>query len=76
MDNSLLCVRPFVCHWAETYRGGGGGGEQRQDAAASHDQVVHHLRDEVHAVVNKHHIVAAVHKIQDRLGGVAEETEK
>lgn len=57
----------------QTHRGGGGSGQQRQNASTRHDQVVHHLGDEVDAVVNKHDILTAVHKVQNRLGGVTEE---
>lgn len=64
--------------WAEqraerkgaTHRGRRGSGQQRQDASAGHDQVVHHLGHQVDAVVDKHGVLAAVHKVQDRFCGV------
>lgn len=58
------------------HRGRGGSGEQGQNASAGHDEVVHHLGDEVDTVVDKHNILAAVHKVQNRLCGVTEKLEK
>lgn len=54
-----------------THRGRGGSRQQRQNASAGHDEVVHHLGDEVDAVVDKHDVLAAVHKVQNGLCGVA-----
>lgn len=55
-----------------THSGGGGSREQRQNASTSHDEVVHHLGDEVYTVVDKHHVLTVVHKVQNCLCRVAE----
>lgn len=54
-----------------TDRGGGGGGEQGQNAPTRHDEVVHHLGDQMHRVVDKHHVLITVDKVHHRLSGVA-----
>lgn len=54
-----------------THRGRGGRREKRQNASAGHDEVVHHLGDEVDAVMDKHDVLAAVYKVQNSLCGVA-----
>lgn len=55
-----------------THSGRGGSREQRQNAPTGHDEVVHHLGDEVYTVVDKHHVLTVVHKVQNSLCRVAE----
>lgn len=59
-----------------TYRRGGGSRQERQDTSTGDDDVVHHLRNEVDRVVDKDDVLVAVHKIHNRLGGVAEIEDK
>lgn len=70
MSPSLISSMYEWTKWA-THRGRCGGREQRQNASAGHDEVVHHLGDEVDAVMDKHDVLAAVHKVQNSLCGVA-----
>lgn len=50
-----------------TNRRGGGCRQQRKDSSTGHDEVVHHLRNEMDGVVHKYHILTAVHKVHNCL---------
>lgn len=74
----LICVQLKNTHGGrhDTHRRRGGSREQGQNASTGHDEVIHHLGDEVYAVVDKHNVLAAVHKVQNGLCGVTEKKTK